>query len=70
MSVHLKLTIKPYEYSALLKLALSEMRTPESQLYFLLRKELVSLKLLNTEEVNDSSVQFSTSAERGRSHEI
>ena len=49
MSVHLKLTIEPEEYSALLKLALSELRNPEAQLRFILRKELCNMGLLEGE---------------------
>ena len=52
MSVHLKLSIEPEEYSALLKLALSEMRNPESQLRFFLRKELCDLGLIKSGEDN------------------
>ena len=40
MVVRMKITLEQTDFSALLKLALSELRTPESQLLFILRKEL------------------------------
>jgi hypothetical protein len=40
MVVRMKITLEQTDYSELLKLALSELRTPESQLLFILRKEL------------------------------
>ena len=46
MVVRLKITIEQDEYSGLLKLALSEMRNPESQLRFILRQELEKMGLL------------------------
>jgi hypothetical protein len=40
MVVRMKITLEQEDFSKLLKLALSELRTPEGQLLFILRKEL------------------------------
>ena len=45
MVVRIKLAFDQEEYSALLKLALSELRNPEGQLRFILRQELIRLGL-------------------------
>ena len=53
--VRIKLVIGQDEYSALLRLALAEFRNPESQLHFILRKELKRKRLI-TEKI--SSLDF------------
>jgi hypothetical protein len=40
MVVRIKITLEEGDYSRLLKLALSEIRTPEGQIIHILRKEL------------------------------
>ena len=47
MVVRIKIVLEQDEYSALLKLSLSEMRNPEEQLRFLLIKHLKRLRLLS-----------------------
>jgi hypothetical protein len=47
--MRLKLTLEQAEYSALLKVAGAEMRSPIDQIHFLLRKELQRRGLLKVE---------------------
>ena len=47
MVIRLKLAIEQEEYSALLKLAISELRNPKSQLLFILRQKLELQELLH-----------------------
>jgi hypothetical protein len=53
MVVRMKLVIEQDEYSALLRLALAELRNPESQVHFILRKELKRKRLI-TEKIKAS----------------
>ena len=53
MIVRVKLALEQPEYSALLKLAISEFRGPENQLHFILHKELKRRGLI-TEEIRAS----------------
>jgi hypothetical protein len=48
MVVRLRLAIEQEEYSALLKLALTEERNPEGQLRYILRRELERQGLIST----------------------
>ena len=60
MVVRLRITLEQTEFSALLKLALSELRTPESQLIFILREELSrhnqTVMTSNPEKGQDKSI--------------
>ena len=56
MVVRMKITLEQTDFSELLELALSELRTPESQLLFILRKELALHNQVVTEG-NPSSDQ-------------
>jgi len=47
MVVRIKVVLEQEEYSALLKLAISEMRSPEEQVRFMLIKHCRRLKLLS-----------------------
>lgn len=57
MIVRLKIAIPESEYSALLKLALTELRTPEHQLHFILRGALEQHGLLPFNAPEDVSIQ-------------
>jgi len=61
MGVPMKITLEQTDFSELLKLALSELRTPESQLLFILRKELSLHNQGETEsasaDVQDNSIR-------------
>ena len=61
MGIRLRITIDEEEYSALLELALSEMRDPEGQLHFLLRRELYNIGLLKSDEIIKLSESLITS---------
>jgi len=50
MVVRINLTLEQKEYSALLKLALKEMRNPEGQIRYLVCQELKELGLLAENE--------------------
>lgn len=52
MVVRMKLVIEQDEYSALLRLARGELRNPESQLHFILRKELKRNGLISDKPVS------------------
>ena len=54
MVARLKLTLEQDEYSALLRMAHSEMRDPVSQVRFIVRKELVDIGMLNSKEKSKS----------------
>ena len=53
MVVRINLTLEQKEYSALLKLALKEMRNPEGQIRYLLCQELKELGLLPKDKEQD-----------------
>lgn len=60
MNKRLIMTLQQEEYSALLKLAMSELRSPEGQLHFLLREELFKKGLLGSDQniVSDQLFDF------------
>ncbi len=62
MIVRMKISLEQANFSGLLKLALTEMRTPESQLVYILRKEL-NLHYLTVEK-NDSGKDLDNSIKR------
>ncbi len=55
MIVRIKLAIEQEEYSALVKLALSEMRNPEEQLHFIQREKLANAGLLSSRRESRSN---------------
>jgi hypothetical protein len=59
MNRRLIMTLQQEEYSALLKLAMSELRSPEGQLHFLLREELSKKGLLGSDQntVSDQQIE-------------
>ena len=61
MVVRIRLTLAQQEYSALLKLALSNLRNPEEQLRFLLIQELTRLGLLSDQDAPTSATEAAES---------
>jgi hypothetical protein len=55
MPVRIKLVIEQEAYTALLRLALQELRNPESQIRFILYQELIILGLISNIDLNISS---------------
>lgn len=69
MVVRLKITVEQEEYSGLLTLALSQVRNPESQLRYILRRELLRLGLLSEEHYQDKEVDSLQAKHLGGSDE-
>jgi hypothetical protein len=64
MIVRIKIAIPQSEYSALLKLALTELRTPENQLHFILREALERHGMSSSDEIEDVSLQDKSTSTR------